>query len=215
MPDTLYGIQMYFNKTVDFSNNQRFNINVWQDNNGKPGEYVAQIQSQEAMWEDELYEFYTYMLDEPVIISGTFYVGWQQFSGGSLNIGFDANNDNKDKIFYKFEQTWYNSNFKGSLLIRPMFGPEMAVGSNEIISQQNNGINLYPNPARTYFRIGNHEINSDPYAKLSIFNMYGSLIKLQTGIPQTINISQLPSGMYIIKIESNGNTYNDKLLINR
>jgi len=80
---------MYFNRVKDDANSQFFNINIWQDNNGKPGDIVAQIPSQQAMWEDGLYKFYAYLLEEPVILSGTFYVGWQQFEGGSLNIGFE------------------------------------------------------------------------------------------------------------------------------
>lgn len=215
MPDTLFGVQMYFNQTKDFANNQFFNINIWQDNNGKPGEIVAQLNSQQAMWEDGLYVFHPYMLEDPIILSGTFYVGWQQFSGGSINIGFDANNDNRDKVFYKIEQTWYNSNFAGSLLIRPMFGPDMVVGADEFSFQDEEKINIYPNPARTYFRIGNETIKSDIKAQLSIFNIYGGLVKQQTGLSLNIDISQLATGMYIIKISSLGKVYNEKLLISR
>ena len=215
MPDTLYGVQMYFNQTLDFSNNQFFNINIWQDNNGKPGDIVAQIESQQAMWENELYEFYPYMLDEPIILSGTFYVGWQQFESSNLNIGFDANNVNNDKIFYKIEQTWYNSNFAGSLLIRPMFGPNMVVGTDDFTMQKNDRIGVYPNPARTYFKIGNHTIRSDEKAQLSMYNMYGSLVKQQKGVSQNIDISHLTTGMYIIKITSKGKVFNEKLLISR
>ncbi len=215
MPDTLFGVQMYFNQTKDFANNQFFDINIWQDNNGKPGEIVAQIPSQQAMWEDGLYEFYPYMLEYPVILSGTFYVGWQQFDGGLLNIGFDANNDNRDKIFYKFEQTWNTSNFGGSLLIRPMFSPEMVVGIDEIILQKDEKVWLYPNPAHTYFMIGNESIRSDKGATLVIYNMFGAVVKQQAGLHHKIDISHLATGMYIVMIVSEGKAYNEKLLISR
>jgi hypothetical protein len=215
IPDTLFGVQMYFNKTMNFANNQFFNINIWQDNNGKPGEIIAQIPDQQAMWKDGLYEFYPYMLDEPVILSGTFYVGWQQFAGGSLNIGFDANNENGDRIFWKYDQTWFQSIYNGSLLIRPMFGPEMVLSVDEFSTQKPTQINIYPNPARTYFKVGNKEIRSDQDAQLSMYNIYGALIKQQSGLSQNIDISQLSSGIYIIKIASNGKIYNEKLLISR
>ena len=215
VPDTLFGVQMYFNQTKDFANNQFFNINIWRDNNGRPGEIVAQLQSQQAMWNDELYEFYPYMLDEPVVLSGTFYVGMQQFDGGSLNIGFDANNDNRDKIFYKLEQTWYSSNFGGSLLIRPMFGPEMVLGTEEISMQKEDQMMIYPNPARNSFSIGNEKIRSDRNARLSVYNMFGQNIIQQVGISKNIDISQFSSGMYIIRIISEGKSFNDKLLISR
>ena len=215
VPDTLFGVQMYFNQTKDFANNQFFNINIWRDNNGRPGEIVAQLQSQQAMWRDGLYEFYPYMLDEPVVLSGTFYVGMQQFDGGSLNIGFDANNDNRDKIFYKLEQTWYSSNFGGSLLIRPMFGPEMVLSTKDISMRKEDQMMIFPNPARTSFSIGNEKIRSDKNAQLSVYNMFGQRIMQQVGNLKNIDISHLSSGMYIIRIISEGKSFNDKLLISR
>ncbi len=213
VPDTLFGIQMYFNRVKDDANSQFFNINIWLDNNGKPGDLVAQIPSQQAMWEDGLYEFYPYLLEEPLILSGTFYVGWQQFEGGSLNIGFDANNDNRDKIFYKVGEAWYTSNFGGSLLIRPMFAPEMILSNAEITTKEK--ANIYPNPARTHFTIGNESIRQDHKATLMIYNIYGAVVKRMNGLNRQIDISQLATGMYIIKINSNGNIFNEKLLISR
>ncbi|RLD49089.1 MAG: hypothetical protein DRI88_01390 [Bacteroidetes bacterium] len=215
VPDTLFGVQMYFNRVKDDANSQFFNINIWQDNNGKPGDIVAQIPSQQAMWEDGLYKFYAYLLEEPVILSGTFYVGWQQFEGGSLNIGFDANNDNRSKIFYKVDETWYTSNFGGSLLIRPMFAPEMILSSGDISSEEKEKVSIFPNPARTHFTIGNESIKQDHKATLLIYNMYGAVIKKINNLSGQIDISQLATGMYIVKISSKGDVFNEKLLISR
>jgi hypothetical protein len=215
IPDTLFGIQMYFNHTKDNANSQFFNINIWSDNNGKPGDIIAQIPSQQAMWEDGLYKFYPYLLEEPVVISGTFYVGWQQFDGGSLNIGFDSNNDNKDKIFYNVDGVWYTSNFAGSLLIRPMFTPEVVLSTHDIPETEKERVNLYPNPAHTWFTIGNEKIRSDHQSRLVIYNMYGAVVKEQTGLNKNIETGHLATGMYIVKIYSQGKIYNEKLLINK
>ena len=215
IPDTLFGIQMYFNHTKDNANGQFFNINIWSDNNGKPGDIIAQIPNQQAMWEDGLYKFYPYLLEEPVVISGTFYVGWQQFDGGSLNIGFDSNNDNKDKIFYNVDGVWYTSNFAGSLLIRPMFTPEVVLSTHDIPDTEKERVNLYPNPAHTWFTIGNEKIRSDHQSRLVIYNMYGAVVKEQTGLNKNIETGHLATGMYIVKIYSQGKIYNEKLLINK
>ena len=215
VPDTLFGIQMYFNKTKDNANSQFFNINIWSDNNGRPGDIIAQIPSQQAMWEDGLYKFYPYLLEESVIVSGTFYVGWQQFDGGSLNIGFDSNNDNRDKIFYNVDGIWYTSNFAGSLLIRPMFTPEVVLGTHDIPGMEKEKVQLFPNPAHTWFMIDNEKIRSDQQAQLIIYNMYGTTVKKQFGLSKRIETGHLASGMYIVKIYSHGKIYNEKLLINR
>ena len=39
-----------------------------------------------------------------------------------LNVGFDRNMVNNDKIFYNLGQGWQNSGFSGSLMIRPIMG---------------------------------------------------------------------------------------------
>ena len=102
MADTLQGVQMYFNDVQNSSNDIFFQIVVWKDNNGKPGEEIYRGPSVKPYYEEGLYEFYSYMFDTTLILSGTFYIGWQQQGAGSLNVGFDSNNDNSDKIFFHY-----------------------------------------------------------------------------------------------------------------
>lgn len=215
MPDTLRGVQMYFNRTQDNANEIFFNLKVWRDNNGQPGELIYTSPSTKPQWADGLYKFYPYMFDEPLVVSGTFYVGWQQQAQGSMNIGFDANNDNSTKIFYQNEQTWYNSIFPGSLLIRPIIGQDMILSTAE--KQPSNEIgklSIYPNPSTGILHIDQSEIKFDPSAELYIYNVYGSLVHNQQGISNTIDISKQPPGMYFVKVKNLNNFYSAKLLIN-
>ncbi len=215
LPDTLQGIQMYFNKTLNSSNEIFFNIKVWRDNNGVPGEEIFSSESVKPKWSDHLYEFYPYMFEEPLIVTGTFYVGWQQQASGSLNIGFDANHDNKDKIFYKAQDVWYNSVFPGSLLIRPIIGKDLVLGEDEIDNTKTVGrLVLYPNPAFEYFTIDQSAISLDSQSQLSIYNLYGGLVHRQMGVRGKVNVAHLTKGMYIVRVKSDHKLYTAKILIN-
>jgi len=214
IPDTLWGVQMYFNQVVEQANVNFFNLIIWRDNNGKPGEVAYTLPSQKPQWADGLYHFYTYEFESPIILSGTFYVGWQQLSFGSLNIGMDANNDNANKIFYKNGQNWINSNFPGSLLIRPIIGQNMILGTAknefESLSQR---IKLYPNPAASYFSFDSQILKDNATATVYIYSVYGSLVSQQQVNRPTVNIDNLSPGLYVVKISSNNNIFTGKLII--
>lgn len=217
VPDTLQGVQMYFNRTLDNANEIFFNLNVWNDNNGEPGEIIYSENSLKPLWENGLYEFYPYMFaDTTIIVSGTFYVGWQQQAGGNLNIGLDSNNDNGDKIFFSNDNNWTPSDVAGSLMIRPIVGPDMVLDVEEKPAINTlETVKIYPNPAGNSFRVDQSEVRFSPGAEIRIYNIYGSLVYNQIGIDSEINISVLSKGMYIVKINDQNQMYSAKLLINR
>lgn len=217
MPDTLRGIQMYFNRTQNESNDFFFDLVVWKDNNGNPGEEIYRGKSLRPHYENGLYEFYTYMIDEPIILSGTFYVGWQQLATGNLNVGFDANNNNNTKIFFTIENEWVNSAASGSLLIRPIIGQDMIleIDENTVSRPLVETIKVYPNPAGDYFYVDQSDTKLSNSALLQIYNIYGSLVHHQVGVSAKIDIGKLPGGMYFIKIDDRDNMFTAKLLINR
>lgn len=212
--DTLRGVQMYFNRVVEDANVNYFDLVVWKDNNGKPGEVAYVFSAQKPQWVDGLFHFYTYEFENPLILSGTFYVGWQQLASGSLNLGFDANNNSQNRIFYKIEQSWVNSNYEGSLLIRPIIGQNLILGvvepGMEPISKK---INLYPNPASTYFTFDSKIINPNSEATVYIYNVYGSLVShLKIDTPR-VSIESLNPGMYLVRIISSNHIFTGKLII--
>lgn len=114
---------MYFNKTLTGANERYFHLAVWGDLNGiPPGDLLYIKENQKPIFGNELFEFQTYYLDEPLPVQGTFYVGWIQQTSNNLNLGFDASNDVSDKIFYNVTGEWVNSSYKGALMIRPLLG---------------------------------------------------------------------------------------------
>jgi|FLOH01.1.fsa_nt_gi hypothetical protein len=216
MSDTLWGVQMYFNRTLNAANEFRFDLLVWSDNNGRPGEEVYRLENQKVEWENGLYRFYPYMLSEPKVMAGVFYIGWEKYQPDNMNIGMDANNDKRDKIFYKTDSVWFNASVPGALMIRPIVGSNMVLSTEEVINDKEiNRIKVYPNPASTYFTFSNEEIKNDPSAELDIINMFGENVVNKKGLIGNINISSLSAGIYIVRVNSNNIYYTAKLLINR
>ncbi len=214
--DTLWGVQMYFNRTLNDANEFFFDLLIWSDNNGKPGEIIYRMDGQKVKWKKGRYSFYPYMLDEPFVVVGSFYVGWEKIQKDNMNIGMDANNDRHDKIFYKTDVEWQTSTVPGALLIRPIVGSSLILNTEDL-TQENitNSLKLYPNPASTCFSIGNDELINNSFATVSIFNMYGQLVYYQVGINSKTDISNLESGIYIVNSNAGFKHYSSKLLINR
>ena len=65
-------------------------------------------------------------------------------------------------------------------------------------SIENNGIIIYPNPARDYIRIVNSESEK---MNIKLFSFDGKLVwQGETTINEEINVSRFPSGFYVIKV---------------
>ena len=72
-------------------------------------------------------------------------------------------------------------------------------GTTSIETIESDHIRIYPNPATTFLRISNDR-NSD--SRYQIFSIDGRL--LMSGVckqEETINISRLPKGLYLIKVD--------------
>ena len=59
--DTLRGVRMFFNKTVNNENNDLFHIGVWNDNNGVPGNMIYKLKNQRPEFNNGLNKFHTYI----------------------------------------------------------------------------------------------------------------------------------------------------------
>ena len=209
--DTVSGVKMLFNRTYNDANYNFFDIVIWKDNNGKPGQVLYTMKDQRPIWDDEeLYKFSTYSFEKIVKVNSTFYVGIRQQYSKSINIGFDSSKDNHRYNFYDAGDGWKNSLFPGSIMIRPIMGknPELLVDDH---NSNDNTIELYPNPAHDVIRIeGANEIG---YREIVIFDLTGRLIK-QCPYSNELNINDLDNGVYMLRAVKNNGAYNtSKLLI--
>lgn len=212
--DTIFGVQIYFNKTLANANEKYFDLLVFKDNNGVPGEIVIRKESLKPKWNDGLYNFYTYTFDEPQILNGTFYVGWEQFESGSLNVGYDTH-FNSNSVFYNIEGDWYKSSFSGSLLIRPIIGSvggELIFGTEEN-EKANQKLKIFPNPTNSSFRIDLSSISNPEQAQIEIYTLYGSSVFKQSGVSGNINVSNFAKGIYLVKINDGTKLFNAKLIV--
>ncbi len=197
--DTLSGIQLYFNRTLNDANYRFFDIVVWNENNGKPGEEIYRLSRQRPVWNDQLYGFHLYDFDEPLVLNGIFYVGLQQDEGGSMNLGFDAVNNSAEYIFYNVDDEWKSSDFEGSLMIRPVFGTPYFIGVDERQPSDHPSVKLFPNPVSSKVSIRIESGALWQADEIYIFDLKGQAV-LKTSFRDELDLSGLPQGAYLIRI---------------
>lgn len=215
-PEKLYGVQILFNRIFTVNptspSYRFFDVYVWGNNDGKPGEVIYKLENQLIEWTDDLYGFTYYKFEKPIQVSGTFYVGIRQQEKVSINIGFDTSRDNSKYNFYKTDADWKNSSFSGSLMIRPMAGKEYFIGVEENQSVTDELV-LYPNPVRDVIHIDG--LNADDGAELAVFDVTGRKIKTIT-FSNELNVSDLIDGMYMLRIvKEDGSAVTSRFVVSK
>ncbi|MBT5402997.1 MAG: T9SS type A sorting domain-containing protein, partial [Crocinitomicaceae bacterium] len=141
--------------------------------------------------------YYVYQLSEKVLLNGTFYVGWKQTTSSRLNVGFDKNIDNQDKIYYNVSGTWANTSYQGSLMLRPMFDGAQPTGwvSNDDYKLF---ATAYPNPALSYLHIAMAETGSFEY---QLIDLNGRVLVQNKFVNRAqISVDSYAAGIYMLKV---------------
>ena len=215
--DTLTAVAMHFTPINYDQQYYPFRLTVW-----------SNLDAETILYQEENYSypvhtpgkngFHEYALTSPLVVSGIIYVGWVQVNDMELNIGFDKNTDQKDKVFYNVDGNWINSQYPGALMIRPVFGlskdPEVGIAEQPINITKEDFIKIYPNPAKDKLFIeGIADYNN---TSITLYDIYGSKIfhHQQT---EAIDISGFADGIYIIRINNHlsGTTFTRKLIIKK
>lgn len=239
--DSLRAIGMRFSKSKEAVEGKRFDLMIW----SKLGKLGVSPSEEEILLEKENVQiryngiavdnFVIYKLEEPIQVSGPFYVGWKQTNPYLFNIGLDKNyqdlfTDNvpDERIFVNTEGFWKNANIDSSmnyaLMIRPYLSQEpiqnyahadkkREKGNNKL--SEHNSVKTYPNPASDFVKI---EVESSRLQyRGKMFNSQGEVVErfsVRNG-KKRLNISEKASGLYIIILTSpNGNELTKKLLVN-
>lgn len=214
--DSIFAVKIHFEPSVNDVTTDPFFLMVW-DNSG-PGGTPGAILYEEPLLNSPIYNegpngFHTYYFSEKVGVNGTFYIGWKQTTTDRLNVGFDANIDNQDKIYYDVTGgTWANTSFQGSLMIRPMFDaaqPTGWVSVNEVDLEAK----VYPNPAQSVLNIVMPEPDSYEY---TLLDLNGRLLQTAVFNHQTqVDINAYQAGLYVLKVSDNlGNFTTVKVIKN-
>lgn len=211
--DTLRGVRMLFNRTFNDANYNFFDIVVWKDNNGKPGQELYSLKNQRPKWNDSvMYAFSEYSFDKILKVNTTFYVGIRQQYSKSINIGFDSSTDNHQYNFYDVGEGWKNSSFPGSVMLRPIMGrnPDLVVDPDD---PDEGKIVLYPNPANDFVRIvGDEDI---VYGEVFIIDLAGRTLKHEYNCNE-LDVNDLNGGVYMMRVKNgNGAFETIKLMISK
>ena len=210
--DTIQGVQLLFNHTLKDANDKYFDIVIWKDENGKPGEELYRLSGQRPQWQEQIYRFTYYKFDKLVTTTSTFYIGIEQGNNGLINIGLDASTDNMEYNFVNTNGSWQQSNMPGSLMIRPVMGPSYYIGVEENGPSTGSGtLAIYPNPVNNTLHIES-EIQS---GQVSIYDLTGRKV-LQSEYQPNISVSHLNNGLYFIQIvTAEGQVINQKFIISK
>jgi hypothetical protein len=149
---------------------------------------------------DGIDHFVEYPLDSTIWVEGTFYIGWTQTNGVNMNLGFDRNRNNRNKIFYSTSGSFANTSFEGSLMMRPVFvagtDPFAGIGGASAIAD---GFALFPNPADQVVRLVGASL--ERARMVEVHDGTGRLLLRQRcqGNP-ILDVSEVPPGLAIVRL---------------
>ncbi len=208
--DSLKGILIYFNQLLDFGpKNKWFDLVVWNNNNGKPGTELYRktvLKPTSAYNKDTLYK-----IDEKLKLSGDFWIGTVNSTDDMLNIGFDLNNNHGDRLYYNLTGTWVNSTYEGSLMMKPVFG-KFALGQTGIEKPAiRTEFTIYPNPATNQISI--NLLDGEHPEKIRIVNLAGQIVLSKPYDSNSIDVSNLSTGIYLFQLTLRNQTTTTKKLV--
>jgi hypothetical protein len=224
-PDTVYGIAVFFNQSLDYVGQQNFNLAIWDEltqgatENDKPKATLNYLRPIYQKWHNH---FIYFRFDEPVPVGKKFYIGWTQNSDFNLNIGMDMNysdvitSEENPNLYFSAAGSWQKSKLKGALMIRPVLNDNEYQASVENLDDDSK-VTIFPNPTSGSFGI-----------KFPAFGIYDITISDLNGkelateyVANRENVifenSSLSSGVYLIRITrtEDGLFYFKKLIICR
>ncbi len=212
VPDSLYGLYVFFNQSEKDVSTQRFNLKVWK----KISPLFEQATADEVMYNQEIARpIYTNQLNgftafkfaQALAVTDTFYIGWEQTAAYVLNIGLDKNyrfgiNPN---MAYKMDGRWYPTEIQGALMMRPILGKFLGVptGMAEPKFADQLQFNLYPNPTSGVVNVD--LVNSENY-EISLYDLVGKLHGKLYSNQGEIKLPTVDSGIYLMVFENKEGT---------
>ncbi|MCL6261289.1 T9SS type A sorting domain-containing protein [Aquiflexum sp. TKW24L] len=143
---------------------------------------------------DSLNEFAYFEMDKNVVIDGTFYIGFTQFTNDFLYVGLDKTYDNGGEIFFNATGSWVqNETVEGSLMMRAHVTENQPY---EAEAESAIPLKIYPNPVSgSLFIEGKIE-------SVYIYDPMGRNIVLtisDNDKGKIVNFEGMQKGVYVIK----------------
>ena len=198
--------------------NTNLSLQVMANDRGKPGRILRGLSSK-IKYPNTQNGFIEYTF-ESVAVADTFYIGYTQLSDEeALVVGIDNNSPQFAKNhFYNISNEWINvgnvtssSGFapiKGSLMIRPVMGgipKNITLATEEEIQDRN--LVISPNPTSDIIRW-----NDSSLKNAEIWDILGKSVLSERTDNQEINISNLKTGTYILRLSNDKNTFVRKIM---
>jgi hypothetical protein len=102
------------------------------------------------------------------------------------------------------KRAWYNQSYNNGVDLVPAIRTAAVFDENQDLSD----IRIYPNPVENVLNIN----ASHPIDQLELYNTTGSLVLKQTAVNGSIDVSNLSSGVYILKLQSGNSVQTHKIL---
>ena len=224
-PDAVTAIRINVQPTVTNVTGKRLTFQILANDKGKIGRILKTISDTTNVikYSNTPNSFVEYKI-EPVAVTDTFYVGFVQFTDDEpLAIGLDLNTPQfANKHYYNISNEWIqvpkadavqaNSIFipiKGSLMIRPvMLGKEIKAKplANEEEIQDKNLI-ISPNPSTGIFRWNDVSLKN-----VEVYDIIGQNVLQEHTDSQEINLQNLQSGIYFLRLSNEKNTFVRKIV---
>ena len=191
--DTLTALDLYFNRTRNGENELiPFRIIVWANNNGVPGEELYRDSQRRYPQFAGLNKYHRYVLENPVVISGSVFIGFEQLNGNFINIGFDRTFNTASRRFCLYGTEWEPSLYSGSIMLRPCFGQAATVSISQPMQLN---VSVFPSPVSDVLNI----VGLPDGCTVTLIDMVGR--QCFTGRDAArIDVSYLPCGIYLLRV---------------
>ncbi|MCC6690252.1 MAG: T9SS type A sorting domain-containing protein [Bacteroidia bacterium] len=204
--DTLKAIQLYFDPIITDARLTPFRLAVWNNNGGSPGSIIYKDSVVYPFYDSGYNAFHPYKISNPKLLlsAGTYYIGWLQSTSDPLNVGFDLNTNAQANTYINVSGAWQTSSFKGSVLLRPVFGKAIPfVGVEQLNASQFN-IDVYPNPAQQFITVKTSDNSNHSVLNATIVDVYGQTVWSTTNFSTPrIDVSNFEQGLYFLKLTDN------------
>ena len=218
-PDYVRSLRLYPVFSASDQLARSVTISVWDDVSGQPATAarasktvtIPAAAAFPAGW-----QYYEVTFDQPVPVSGTFYVGFTQPSQSrNLQYGLDLNSSIPAGYFWRRDNfgTWLAnpaSLNRGAPMMRPVMTNNVATASAP--ARETEAFSVYPNPAH-----GTVSITGPAFARAAVLDALGRVVweqpATQAGQP-TLPLPALAAGIYTVRLTlADGRTIGRRLAI--
>lgn len=202
VPDTLTVVSLFFNPTQNDANASiTFRLAVWDDAGGVPGSLLYCDENMRRADETLMGAYQRFVLERPLPVSGTIYVGLVQQVSGYINLGFDCGHDHHDRCFYAIGNVWQTTVYSGSLMLRPAFGSAAMVGVGQMPDV---ALSLWPNPVSDWLHVSwsGRELTGGTVA---VYDMMGRCLTTRpVGVTSTMTLptDAWSKGCYLLVLKN-------------